>query len=226
MNRFSSWLDEVQEPLSSSREVWAATLARGLNPRHASDRRSQSVLAAALRGYGATWVYYVILSLVFASICNGLWGVPLWQVVDVNLSLFLTWVAFMAALGVFAFAVDLSQGDLSSALANILFIVLLALLPFGVITGYMIYAWLGGGQVTNASFVYDAFLNLFVQGYQYLAGLFGDVLGLIATTESNGVVKPSVNVPGLQIWIQVITAGIAAADIFYRYWSRRQTAAA
>ena len=107
-----------------------------------------------------------------------------------------------------------------------MFLALLALLPFGVITGYMFYAWLGGGQVIDTSFVYNAFLNLYVQGYQYLAGLFGDLFGLITTSDSNGAVKPIVNAPALQMWIQVITAAIAAADILFRWRRRRQTAAA
>lgn len=226
MDRFSSWLDEVREPLSSSREMWTASLARLIDTRHANgDRQSQSILASVVGGYGATWIYYVLLSLVFASICNGLWGIPLWQVVDVNLALFLTWMAVMAVLGLFAIAVDLSQGDLKLALANVVYIVLLALLPFGVITGYMIYAWFGGGQVTNASFVYDAFLNLFVRGYAYVATLFGDALALMTKVQtSGGSSETAVNVPALQMWIQIVTAAVALGDILYRWWRRRAAA--
>ena len=37
----------------------------------------------------------------------------------------------------------------------------------------MIYGWIGGGQISHASFVYDGFVNMFVHAYTALASIVG-----------------------------------------------------
>lgn len=176
-----------------------------------------SLLSRVTKGYWIQWAYYVFVSLFFALICNGLYGIPLYQVVDVNLALFLTWVAVLATLLAVGLIFELAKGDFTNAFEALLYIALLAFLPFGAITGYMIYGWLGGGQITNASFVYDGFIGIFTKTYQYLSLVNGDVLGAIQVEETaKGIVK-SVNTDLLLQWTQIAAGSLAAADVLVRW---------
>ena len=210
--------DAVDSDVERGRDRPGSTLAMltsWMTTAHAADvdRGSSSSSVLSMRAYGRTWVYYVFAALVIALICNGIFGIPLEQVVDVNLALFLSWVAIIAGGMVIIMAFEVVNGDFRGAFESLLYIAAFVFLPFGAITGYMIYGWFGGGAVGD-SFVYNGFLGLFVKGYTRIATVIGDVLGAVTVAPNeHGVDEAKTNANIILTWTQVAAGGLAAIDI-------------
>lgn len=190
----------------------SATLAGATSAAYEEDRRGTSTVGTGFKSYGVTWLRDVMIAFFVALICNGIWGVPLYQVVDVTLALSLTSTAVVAALLAMILVYEVFNGLLRGALESLVYLAALAFLPFAAITGYMIYGWLGGGDVTTASFVYKIFVGLFVKGYTVVAGVFGDVFGAITQKQTETGVVSAVDVPLLLQWTMAVSAAIAALD--------------
>lgn len=141
-------------------------------------------IAAVFQDFGRAWLGYALSALIIAGITNGIYGIPLWQVADVTLALMLFFAGVIAALTVMAACIDLVGGEIGVAFARVLGLALLVFLPFGAISGYVIYGWLGGGEIAGASFVYDGFVGLLPRAYELLSGRAGDFLGVIAKVEA------------------------------------------
>lgn len=179
-----------------------------------------SWLSDFAKNYGQMWIRYAFTALFFGVVCNGIFGIPLYQVVDVNLALLLTWIAFIGGLLVIILALEVFNGEFRDAVATLLYLAAFTFLPFGAITGYMVYGWLGGGPVSDASFVYEGFMAIFINGYKYVSG-FIDVFGAIEVKETAQGAISTINSDTVLRWTQIVGGGLAAVDIVAR-WSRRQ----
>jgi hypothetical protein len=177
-----------------------------------------TVVAYAFRGYIGAWLSYLLGAAFVSLICNGLFHIPLWQVVDVNLSFFLFLVGVQILLAAFGLVVDATEGDWLFALYRIVQSALWALLPFASICGFMIYGYFGNETIATQSFVYDGYVGMFAKGYQALAGSIGDFLGAITTSEdAAGTKTSSVDV----YWLaQVATVGSFLLGVVDRIISR------
>jgi len=168
-------------------------------------------LTAVLQMYGLIWLNYLAGALIVAFIANGIFGIPLWQIVDVNLSVFLVFMGLQAAWNVARLLVDIVSGDGMSAIIHLLLTFMFAFLPFGVIAGYMIYGALGGGPVSGKSFVFDGFITMLAQGYQQLASVIGDFLGIIKEASTvKGVSEMKVDLASFER-IATIVGSVATA---------------
>jgi len=168
------------------------------------------------KNYGQMWLRYALTALFFGVVCNGIFGIPLYQVVDVNLALLLTWIAFVGALLVFILALEIFNGEFRDGLVTLLYLAAFTFLPFGAITGYMVYGWLGGGPVSEASFVYEGFMSIFTTGYKYISGVFGDVFGAIEIKETAQGAISTINSDTLLKWSQIIPPAIAVIEFVLR----------
>jgi hypothetical protein len=181
-------------------------------------------LGQFFKNYGQTWVWYAFTALFFGLVCNGIFGIPLYQVVDVNLALFLTWVAVMGALLVLILVLEVVNGEFRDALVTLLLLAAYMFLPFGAITGYMVYAWFGGGEVSNASFVYEGFMAIFVRGYAFLNTQVGDIIGAVEIKDTAQGAVSTINSDVVLRWTQIVAGVIAAVDIIWRWITRAASA--
>ena len=68
--------------------------------------------ALVLKDFAQAWLAYGILSIVIAGITHGIFHIPLWQIVDVILALFVFFVGFFGSLSLIAFCLDLTRGEI------------------------------------------------------------------------------------------------------------------
>lgn len=204
-----------------------ATLSTWTTTRHAvaASFAGESSFVDWAKDYGRSWGRQVIIALVIAAVCNKIWGIPLYQVVDVNLSLSLSWAALYAAALALILAYEIFNGLFRGALESLILLAALALLPFGAILGYMIFSWLGGEEVTSKSFVYQLYVGVFARGYSYLSALINwDIFGVISERKNDvGVTVTTVNAAALATWIGIISGTMAIIN-YALNWMRRAAA--
>lgn len=190
------------------------------------DYESSSTSSSLLKNYGAQWGLQVVSALIVSLICNGIWGIELRHVVDVNLALSLSWLALSTTALVVILGYEVLNGMFRGAFESLLLITFAILLPFGAIFGYMIYGWFGGGDVTNESFVAKAYVGIFANAYGYLASISVDILGAIQERKNDaGVLITSVNADVVQRWVATL-ANVAGIIAFLRSLRRPQPAPA
>lgn len=114
------------------------------------------------------WIIQFLLALYFTTVTNLVFGIPVGQVVNVQLSLqlFLPITLVVLYIGFSLWVHDFSDWlhFAASAFAY-------ALTPFAAITGYKVYAYFAGVSLADQSFVYAGFLHDFSRGLTYLEGL-------------------------------------------------------
>lgn len=219
---------DLTNNLAFDEEVASPTLTSMITASNATTDygRSEPGLLAAfsalLQVYGYVWLRFVVTAVIVAAIANGIFGIPLWQIVDVNLSVFLFFVGLYVAWNIARLLADILRRDLASAIAHLILIPMLALLPFGVIAGYMIYGVLGGGEVAGASFVYDGFVNMFAQGYKQLAGVVGDFFGAIKEVKTSKGLTPTVDLATLAQAAGIVGGLATAVGVWLRWQERRE----
>ena len=173
------------------------------------------------KNYGQMWLRFAATALFFGVVCNGIFGIPLYQVVDVNLALLLFWIAITVGLLLIVFAIEVFNGDFRDALVTLLYFAAFVFLPFGAITGYMVYVWLGGGPVSDASFVYEGFMGIFTTGYTYVSAFVGDVFGAIEIKKTAQGAISTINSDTLLKWSQIMGGSIAVIDFVARVVRRQ-----
>lgn len=139
--------------------------------------------AIVLQDFGRAWFSYGALAVIMAGITHGIYHIPLWQVVDVILALFLFYVAFVGCLSLIAFFLDIVGGEIIVSMSRLISIGLLPLLPMGAVLGFLAYGFFVEDGF-DQSFVYQGYVGLFAQGYSLVVTLTGDVLGLFKTVGS------------------------------------------
>lgn len=168
--------------------------------------------------YSKQFIRETIMGLIIGFVCNGLWGIPLYQVVDVNLAISISVLALIVVLLVFVFLMEIAQGKWWDALDSTIFILTSAFLPFGAVLGYMIYGWLGGGDVTSASFVYKTYVGFFGSIYEVVAVSTGDVFGWIVERKNEaGELVSQVDMTLVREWVPIIASAATILN-FLREW--------
>lgn len=138
--------------------------------------------------YALGWVFNFVVSIVGALIANGVYEVPLYQVVNVNLSVALFTGFTFAALQVVFLLFYLLTAKFW-ALPSLIFGVILSLLiPFAPIAAYQVYGWLGGLSISGESFVYDDFMSMFATAIKSVASVFGQLTVETPTPGATGKV--------------------------------------
>jgi|CXWL01.1.fsa_nt_gi hypothetical protein len=136
------------------------------------DRFSYS---GAFQAYAASWLFNFLVAMAGAIIANGVFAVPLYQVVNVNLSIACFVAIVLLALYGVGFLAGIFTGQFG-VLSVVLFGSLLAILiPFAPIAAYQIYAWLGGLSIASQSFVYDDFMATFSSSAKTIASWLGQL---------------------------------------------------
>lgn len=123
-------------------------------------------------GFAGLWFISFILALGSAIIANGIWGVPLFQVVNSSLSVSLFFVYLLMALTIIGIFFSVMGGNFNSTGELLIILVIYALLPFGAISAFALYAWLGHFKLEDA-FVYNDFMKRVGSIFGFIASLFG-----------------------------------------------------
>jgi hypothetical protein len=164
--------------------------------------------AVVMQDFARAWFSYGVLAVIMAGVTHGIFHIPLWQVVDVILALFLFYVAFVGCLSLIAFFLDIVGGEVIVSLSRLISIALLPLLPMGAVLGFLAYGFFVE-ESFEASFVYQGFAGLFVQGYGIAITMVGDVLGVVKTVGQAGSRGVSIDAPQL-IFIAQAASVLAA----------------
>jgi hypothetical protein len=168
--------------------------------------------ALVLKDFGQAWIAYGVLSIIIAGITHGIFHIPLWQVVDVILALFLFFIGFFGSLSLIAFCLDLTRGEIILALGRIINIAMLPFLPVGAILGFLAYGYIIEQQFETTSFVYAGYVGVFADGYQLLAALWGDFLALMKPVrDAAGGETLAVDRARLVLLVQIASIVLAAA---------------
>jgi hypothetical protein len=166
--------------------------------------------AVVMQDFARAWFSYGLLAVIMAGITHGIFHIPLWQVVDVILALFLFYVAFVGSLSLIAFFLDIVGGEVMVSVSRLISIALLPLLPMGAILGFLAYGFFVE-ESFDASFVYQGFTGLFVQGYALVVSGAGDVLGLVTAAGKAGSRGLSIDVAQLIFLAQAASVVAALA---------------
>lgn len=143
--------------------------------------------AVVLQDFARAWFSYGVLAVIMAGITHGIFHIPLWQVVDVILALFLFYVAFVGCLSLIAFFLDIVGGELIVSLSRVISIALLPLLPMGAVLGFLAYGFFVE-EGFDTSFVYQGYVGLFADGYGWAVTQTGDFLGVVKAAGSGSKV--------------------------------------
>lgn len=137
-----------------------------------SSNRKTSQAELLWLGFAGLWFISFILALSTAIIANGIWGVPLFQVVNSSLSVSLFFVYLFMALTVIGIFFSAMSGNFNATGELLVIFVIYALLPFGAISAFALYAWLGHLKLDEA-FVYADFMKRVGSIFGFAASLFG-----------------------------------------------------
>ena len=140
-----------------------------------------------LKDFAQAWLTYGLLTMAIAGVTHGIYGIPLWQVIDVILALFLFFVAFVASLSLIGFCLDLTRAEITLALGRLMNIAMLPFLPFGMVLGFLLYGFISGETFAAESFVYAGYVGVFADAYLLASAVGGDFLALL---------KPDTSVAG------------------------------
>jgi len=165
-----------------------------------------------LKDFAQAWLTYGILTIVIAGITHGIYGIPLWQVSDVILALFLFFVAFVASLSLIGFCLDLTRAEITLALGRLLNIAMLPFLPIGMVLGFLLYGFISGETFAAESFVYAGYVAVFADAYLLASAVGGDFLALLKPdTSVAGVTGVLVDTERLMFLAQVASVLLALA---------------
>jgi len=145
--------------------------------------------ALVLKDFAQAWLTYGVLTVAISSVTHGIYGIPLWQVSDVILALFLFFIAFVASLSLIAFCLDLTRVEITLALGRLINIAMLPFLPFGMVLGFLLYGFISGEAFATESFVYAGYVGVFADAYLLVSAFAGDFLSLL---------KPGVGHAGIE----------------------------
>jgi len=180
-----------------------------------------NVVGAAFNGYSTVFVNNLFSAALFAFACHYLWGLPLAQVVDVNLAFFLFTTGVLILFYAFFLAQSLASGEWYGALFWLVLAVLSALLPFAAILGFGLYGWLLSENWAADASVYQSYVGVFADGHQWVYGRAGDVLGLMTVdTNASGIDVPKVNTDLLVQWAQITAAAVAIFEFVLKRMAR------
>jgi len=165
-----------------------------------------------LKDFAQAWLTYGVLTIVIAGVTHGIYGIPLWQVSDVILALFLFFVAFVASLSLIGCCLDLTRAEFVLALGRLINIALLPFLPFGMVLGFLGYGYISGQSFARESFVYAGYVGIFADSYMLVATFAGDFLTLLKVdTRVAGSTELVVDTERLVFLAQVASVLLAIA---------------
>ena len=137
-----------------------------------------------LKDFAQAWLTYGVLAILIAGVTHGIYGIPLWQVSDVILALFLFFIGFVASLSLIACCLDLTRAEVVLALGRLINIAMLPLLPFGLVLGFVGYGFIAGEAFVKESFVYAGYVGVFADAYVLASTFAGDFLAVLTPDTS------------------------------------------
>lgn len=165
-----------------------------------------------LKDFAQAWLTYGVLTIVIAGVTHGIYGIPLWQVSDVIMALFLFFVGFVASLSLIGFCLDLTRAEFVLALGRLMNIALLPFLPFGMVLGFLGYGYISDQSFVKESFVYAGYVGIFADAYMLATTFAGDFLALLkADTRVAGSTELVVDTERLVFLAQVASVLLAVA---------------
>lgn len=179
--------------------------------KHAAQRSSGSLAywGLVLKDFARAWFVYGVIAVIIAGITHGIFHIPLWQVTDVILALFLFYIGFVASLSLIALCLDLTRGEIVLAVGRLFNIAMLPFLPFGAVLGFMGYGWLVGQDFATDSFVHAGYMDVFADAYRLAMMQGGDFLALVKPSGEVGA--GSIDMAQLALLAQVASVLLAFA---------------
>lgn len=129
----------------------------------------------ALQQYAFAWVFNFFVTTFGAIVANGIFSVPLYQVVNVNLSIAIFVMLVLLAIYGVGFVFALVSMNFSAVVVLLFGSVLAILIPFAPIAAFQIYAYFGSLSVGGESFIYDGFMESFAVAAKFLASATGQL---------------------------------------------------
>lgn len=126
---------------------------------HAESQSGGFAFGAAFQSYAYSWLFSFVTTLLGAAIANGIWNVPFFQVVNVNLSIALSVAILVLGLNTLGLVLSLPSGQPGLIGVGLFGVLLSLLIPFAPIAAFQLYALFGGLPIADQSFIYDDFMN-------------------------------------------------------------------
>ena len=164
-----------------------------------------------LKDFAQAWLTYGVLAILIAGVTHGIYGIPLWQVRDVILALFLFFIGCVASLSLIACCLDLTRAEVVLALGRLINIAMLPLLPFGLVLGFVGYGFIADQSFAKESFVYAGYVGVFADAYLLASAFAGDFLALMKTVRVAGVEDVVVDQERLVLLAQIASVLLALA---------------
>jgi hypothetical protein len=185
-----------------------------------------SGVGAAYQMYAVSWIFNFVVALLGALIANGIYNVPLFQVVNVNLSVALFFAFSMAAIQAVLLVYSVVTVSISRVVGTIVGIVLALLVPFASIAAYQVYAWLGGLSVSGESFIYDEFMSMFAAVMKEVAVTFGQFTAqkqLPELEQGAGDLLFGLRLQTIEVWASLLAALLSISYTMMLFQRARET---
>jgi hypothetical protein len=123
------------------------------------NREHSALLTQFAQGALYFWLFYFLTAMVSSVIANGIFGVPLWQIVDADFSVLLFVLALSCAAVTLALVMNLIARELAAAFFCLLLLILYAGQSTASAAAYLLYGYFDGAHLAGTSFVYDGYAN-------------------------------------------------------------------
>ena len=126
------------------------------------------------QAYGLFWLFMFVVSIVAALGASAAFGVPLWQVADVQLAVNFSVLLFFEALYAILLAIMIVTFQLRMAFVWVIFMLAYAFIAFSPVAAFQIYAFFAGVNLAEQSRIYVMFMDAVFSAGQPVARLVGD----------------------------------------------------
>ena len=144
---------------------------------------TRALVAGLAQGALGLWIFSFVFALISSVIASGVFGVPLYQVVDADFSVVLFFLALGCAFIFLALVMNFATGNFAGVFACLFFIALYAGQSLAGAAAYLLYAAVDHVSLAGTSFVYV--------GYSHVVVLAAKVVGatIVAGVVASGTVN-------------------------------------
>lgn len=161
-------------------------------------------------GFVIIWIGNFVLSLFSALVANGIFAVPIYQVINTTVALTLFWIYAGLIFVAIALVVSLVTLKFGSLLEALVLLGIYVCLPFASIWAFSFYAWIGHLKVDGV-FVSTDYINQVGGVVRFVAGLFKGIW------PSFNKAAGSISTDNMMTWLQMIAA-LATIVGFFKGW--------
>jgi hypothetical protein len=155
-------------------------------------------------GFASIWIINFLLSLFTALVANGIFAVPIYQVINTMLACMLFWVYAGLIFVAIALALSLVTFQFSNLLQAFVLLIFYVFLPFASIWSFSLYSWLGHLKLDGA-FVSTDYINQVGGVLRFAAGLLKGIWPGVNTAVSND---------NMMRWLQIMAAVATILGLF------------